>query len=501
MISLFDPFFFWFHQQSQLIQLLTVGLWSFLCGLIPASFVLWLVFQKQKKSLLDRQEAMAGFEKQALEDRIAAGELVRDAIRHQCDQLAEEKRLQAGVISELREQEAQQRSDNARLQTQIEQEQLHTEEKLNLLEDAREQLRLQFAELAATILEEKSAHFSRESHEKLSVLLAPFHEQLSSFRQKVDAIHHSETRDRAALQREIASLRTLNQQMSDETINLTRALKGDKQIQGAWGELVLERVLEQSALRKGVEYETQTVFRDEKNRFQRPDVIVHLPEGRDIIIDSKVSLVSWEKYVNCDEEKKRAIFLRSHVKAIKEHVKLLGEKDYGSLAAIRTLDFVLMFMPVEAAFIAAFQADDTLFAEAMSRKVILVSPTTLLTTLRTIESIWHYEKQSRNAREIAERAAALYDKFCLFTEDMERMGKQMHGLQNSYDSAMIRLSQGRGNLISKVERFPQMGVKVKKVIPGSIANRADIDSSMPGNPEDQAAMKNNSGNFSHDRSI
>lgn len=483
MISLFDPFLFWFQQQSQLIQLVTVGLWSFLCGLLPASFVLWLVFQKQKNTLLARHVVMAGFEKQALEDRIAAGELVCDTIRDQCDQLAEEKRLQARIISKLRDQEAQQRSDNARLQTQIEQEQLHSKEKLNLLEDAREKLRLQFAELAATILEEKSAHFSKESHEKLSVLLAPFHEQLSSFRQKVDAIHHSETRDRAALQREISSLRTLNQQMNDEAINLTRALKGDKQIQGSWGELVLERVLEQSALRKGVEYETQAVFRDEKNRFQRPDVIVHLPEGRDIIIDSKVSFVSWEKYVNCDEEKERAVFLRSHVKAIREHVKLLGEKDYGSLTEIRTLDFVLMFMPVEAAFLVAFQADETLFAEAMSRKVILVSPTTLLTTLRTIESIWHYEKQSRNSREIAERAAALYDKFCAFTEDMERIGKQMHGLQNSYDSAMIRLSQGRGNLISKVEWFPQMGVKVKKAIPGSIANQADIAAVTPDTPE------------------
>lgn len=418
---------------------------------------------------------MAALERRGMEDRIAAGKLVGETIRDQCGQLSEEKRQQTQMISELREQDACLRSDIARLQTQVEQEQLRSQEKLNLLGEAREQLRLQFAELAASILEEKSALFSKESHEKLSVLLTPFHEQLSAFRNKVDVIHHSETRDRAALQREIASLRTLNQQMSDETINLTRALKGDKQTQGSWGEIVLERVLEQSALRKGIEYETQAVFRDKNNRFQRPDVIVRLPEGRDIIIDSKVSFVSWERYVNCDEEKERSVYLRSHVRAIKEHVKLLGEKDYGSLEEIQSLDFVLMFMPLEAAFLAAFQADDTLFAEAMSRKVILVSPTTLLTTLRTIESIWHYEKQSRNAREIAEHAAALYDKFCLFAEDMERMGKQMHGLQSSYDSAMTRLIQGRGNLISRVERFPQMGVKVKKAIPKSIADQADSD--------------------------
>ncbi len=473
-MPLFNPFVAWFSIQPQSTQFVLTGLWSFFCGLIFASFSLWFLFQKHSRRALVRQAVMADFEKRSLEERITAGELVRESIRHQCDQLVDEKNTQSSLLFKLQEQESQQRSDNARLQTRIEQEQLHTAEKLSLLNEAREQLRLQFAELAAGILEEKSASFSRESQEKFAVLLAPFHEQLSSFRQKVDDIHHSETRDRAALQREIASLRSLNQQMTNEAINLTRALKGDKRIQGTWGELVLERVLEQSALRKGVEYETQAVFRDAKNRFQRPDVIVHLPEGRDVIIDSKVSLVAWERYVSSEDEKEQATFLRSHVKAIGEHVKLLGKKDYGSLTEIRTLDFVLMFMPIEAAFLAAFQADDTLFAKAISRKIVLVSPTTLLTTLRTIESIWRYEKQSRNAREIADRAAALYDKFCSFTEDMERMGKQMNAFQNSYESAMNRLSQGRGNLISRVERFPQMGVKAKKKIPKSIIDQADL---------------------------
>jgi len=462
--SLFDPFVSWFVQQSYSTQLFTVGGWSFLCGLIFASFILWFFFQKQQNSALERLSEISVFEKLALEERIAAGLLVCDSIRQQNDQVRQEKKAQFEAITVLQEQLLEQRSKNAGLQSHIEQEKLHTTEKLNLLDDAREQLRLQFSELATSILDEKSAHFSKKSEEKLSTLLVPFHEQISSFRQKVDAVHHAETRDRAALQREIASLRTLNQQMSDEAINLTRALKGDKQVQGTWGELVLERVLEQSALRKGVEYETQAVFRDEKNRFQRPDVIVHLPEGRDIIIDSKVSLVAWEKYVNCEEAKEQELFLRSHVKAIREHVKTLGAKDYTSMKEIRSLDFVLMFMPIEAAFVAAFQSDNDLFTDAVTRKIILVSPTTLLTTLRTIESIWRYEKQSRNAREIAERAAALYDKFCSFTEDMERMGKQMHALQKSYDNAMTRLSRGRGNLISKVEHFPQMGVKVKKAM-------------------------------------
>lgn len=408
-----------------------------------------------------RHAVLFGLKKQILEERIAAGA-----------RLVEKNRSQEVLITALREQDVEQRSEIGRLQVRIEQERSRTEEKLDLLKEAREELRLQFSELAATILDEKSAHFGKASEEKLGTLLVPFHEQLAAFRKKVDAIHHSETRDRAALQQEIAGLKLLNKQMSEEAVNLSRALKGDKRIQGSWGELVLERVLEQSALRKGVEYETQVTLRDVENRLQRPDVLVHLPEGRDIIIDSKVSLVSWERYVNCDDEQQKNGFLRSHMKAIRDHVRALGEKDYSSLPTLRSLDFVLMFMPVEAAFVAAFQKDDKLFAEAVAQKIILVSPTTLLTTLRTVESIWSYEKQSRNAKEIAGQAAALYDKFCSFAEDMERMGKQISSLQNSHDSAMIRLSRGRGNLISRVERFPQMGVKVKKNIPAAMTVNA-----------------------------
>ncbi len=457
MNSLTSPLLDWFFRQAFSIQLAVVGLWGFLAGLILASFSLCLYFQNQKKNIHEHHNSLMNMNKQLYEERIASSE-----------RFVEKNKSQEILIDDLREREGAQRHKIGRLQVRIEQEQLRTEEKLDLLKEAREELRLQFSELANTILDEKSAHFGKASEEKLGNLLSPFHEQLSSFKRKVDAIHHSETRDRAALQQEIVGLKRLNQRMSEEALNLSRALKGDKRIQGSWGELVLERVLEQSALRKGVEYETQATFRDKENRLFRPDVLVHLPEGRDIIIDSKVSLVSWERYVNCDDEEKRSGFLGSHVKALRDHVKTLGQKDYASLPAIRSLDFVLMFMPVEAAFVAAFQMDDTLFSEAVAQKVILVSPTTLLTTLRTVESIWRYEKQSRNAQEIAQRAAALYDKFCLFTEDMVRMGVQMDTLRNSYDSAMTRLSRGRGNLVSRVECFPQMGVKVKKSLSSTI---------------------------------
>ncbi len=445
MKSLLDSFFLWFGKQAQFTQFLSIGMWAFLCGVVLSSFLLWLFFR-----------------------------FLQDASRRQIEQLALQNKTHVDEIEQAREKESEQRSQISKIRTQLEQEKLHSKEKLLLLDQAKEQLRLQFAELASGILDEKSSHFGKESQEKMESLLAPFQEQLSSFRKQVDTIHHAETRDRSALQREITTLRDVNQQMSQEAVNLTRALKGDKRIQGSWGELVLERVLEQSALRKGVEYETQMSFRDGDNRIQRPDVIVHLPEERDVIIDSKVSLIAWEEYVNCEEKAQQQSYLQSHVKAIRDHVKLLGAKDYTAIPEIRSLDFVLMFMPVEAAFVAAFQTDDTLFQDAVSNKIILVSPTTLLTSLRTIESIWSYEKQSQNAREIARQAAALYDKFCAFTEDMERMGKQLSALQNSYDSSLLRLSRGRGNLISRVENFPQMGVKVKKTIPASIRSETDL---------------------------
>ena len=505
MTFLDEQVFFWFQQQALATRFFITGAAAFVCGMTLAGFLFWFFFRMKSNSALERLTVITDLEKKGMEERVRAGVLLRENLRRQCEQLTREKEtlaedhnalfkelssargrleqmdrlrregeeLRKG-IQELQERDAEQRSANARLQTRIEQEKLRSEEQLNLLGQAREELRLQFTELAQNILEEKSVHFSRHSQEKVGNLLAPLHEQLFSFQKKVDSIHLRESKDRAALQQEIESLRTLNQQINKEAINLTKALKGDRRVQGSWGELVLERVLEQSALRKGIEYETQIVLRDRDNRVQRPDVIIHLPEGRDVIVDSKVSLSAWERYVNCDDEGQKSDFLRSHVRAVREHVKLLGEKDYGSLNGVRSLDFVLMFMPVEAAFVSAFQADDRLFGESVVKKIILVSPTTLLATLRTIESIWRYEQQSRNTREIAERAAALYDKFCSFAEDMERMGKQLHALQGSYDSAMVRLTRGRGNLVSQVDRFPRLGVKVKKTIPQTVADQADL---------------------------
>lgn len=366
-----------------------------------------------------------------------------------------------------------QKIQSAKLATLIKTERKNAAEKLVLLEEARDELRLQFQSLAQDIFEEKSKTFSHQNREKLSAILHPFQNQLESFRKRIDTLHLDETRERVSLKSEIHHLRELNQRINDEASNLTRALKGDQKLQGNWGELVLERVLEHSGLRKGSEYDTQGGFRNSENQLLKPDVILHLPEGKDIIIDSKVSLVAWERYISCDQEEERSIHLKAHVKAIREHIKSLTQKDYTSLNNVHSLDFVLMFMPIESAYAEAFQSDEQLFTEAMSKKIIVVTPTTLLATLRTIENIWRYEHQNRNAKEIADRAGAMYDKLCSFVEDMERIGKQLSTCNQTYEAAMTKLSQGRGNLLSQANKFTELGVKVKKSLPKSLVENSE----------------------------
>ena len=361
------------------------------------------------------------------------------------------------------------------LETLLENEKRNGGEKLALLEDARDELRLQFSALAQRIFDEKSEKFGSQNKERLEAILKPFHEQLTSFKKEISDIYLNDTRERVSLKKEILHLRDLNLQISTEAINLTRALKGDKKIQGNWGEMVLEKVLEQSGLRRGHEYDCQGGLRDRDNRLFRPDVIVHLPEGKDIIIDAKVSLVSWERYINGEDEGERERSLKELVRAIRDHLAALGGKNYAELGGIRSLDFVIMFMPIEAAFVAAFQHDKRLFNEAFSSRIIITTPTTLLATLRTVENIWRYEHQSRNSLEIAQRAGTIYDKLCGFVEDMEKIGRQLNTCHQTYDAAMTKLSQGRGNLIAQAGQLTELGVQVRKEISRSVTEKAGTE--------------------------
>ncbi len=356
----------------------------------------------------------------------------------------------------------------------LEEERRATAEKLELLERNRDALKQEFENLANRIFEQKSERFSQQTRTSLDTLLNPFRDQLQDFRKRVEDVYTTETRDRQALRSEIDALQKLNRQITEEAANLTKALKGDKKVQGNWGELILERVLEKSGLRKGVEYETQGSYRDADGQLLRPDVVIHLPDERNLIVDSKVSLLAYQEWVTADEDSEREAALKAHVDAVRQHIRGLSEKDYSQLHGLHSPDFVLLFMPIEPAFVAAFQYDEKLFAEAFERKIIVVTPTTLLATLRTIENIWRYERQSQNARLIADRAGAVYDKLRVFVESMEKLGGQLQTAQGTYDSAMNTLTRGKGNLISQANRFVELGVRVKKELPKAVRDQAEI---------------------------
>ena len=345
------------------------------------------------------------------------------------------------------------------------------EEKIDLLKQAGDDMCLQFKNLAHEIFDEKTQILTRQNSEKIDYLLKPYQEQLSAFRDRIETIFLEESRDHSSLKQELLNLRQLNDRINDEAVRLSRAISGDNRQQGSWGEIILERLLEQSGLRNGHEFETQTALRDDTNRLYRPDVIIHLPDDKDIVIDSKVSLSGWSKFVNADNESDREQALEEHIKSIRSHLKTLSQKDYSSLKGLRTLDFVLMFLPIEGAYTTALQAEEKLLPEMYARKVIVVTPTTLLATLRMVEYFWQHERQSRNAVEIAERAGSLYNKLRGFLADMEKLGLQLDNCKDSYDMAINKLSQGRGNLISQAARFPDLGVKVKEELPNLTAGK------------------------------
>ena len=368
------------------------------------------------------------------------------------------------------------KTKNAELQTRIAEQEKNAYEKLKLLQDAEKQLTTQFENLAGKIFEDRSKQFTEQNKTSIDHIITPLREQLGEFKQRIETVYDNENKDRITLREEIISLRRDTAKMNQEALNLTRALKGDKKTQGNWGEMILEKVLERSGLRKGIEYDTQGAFRDDDNRLFKPDVIVHLPENKDVIIDSKVSLLAYERYCSADDDQDRMVAIRQHTTAVREHIKSLSDKDYSSLHGIKSLDFVLMFMPIEAAFVAAFQADEQLFSDAFEHKIIVVTPTTLLATLRTIENIWRYERQNENARAIAEKAGIVYDKIRGFVEELDKLGKQLSTVHSTYDGVMNKLTQGNGNLIRQASSFVDLGVKVKKTFPKNISDQAGIES-------------------------
>lgn len=348
-------------------------------------------------------------------------------------------------------------------------------DRIELLAQARERLGHEFEALANRIFEEKNERFGQHSRNVLELTLQPLREQLGDFRRRVDEVHGSDTDARARLLQELASLKDLNQRMSDEALNLTRALKGDNRVQGHWGEVILERILEDSGLRKGHEYDTQVVTHDDDHQRRAPDVVVRLPEGRDVVIDSKMSLNDYETFCSAESDGEREAALHRHIASLRTHIGGLSVKDYTALEGIRSLDFVLVFVPIETAFMAAMEHDPTLFGRAFERNIILVGPTTLLATLRTIDSMWRLERQNRNAEEIARRAGSLHDQFARLLESIEEIGRHLQRASNAHEQALARLTYGRGNLVARVTQLARLGAKTRKQLPEAIASRVELD--------------------------
>ena len=336
-----------------------------------------------------------------------------------------------------------------------------------------EEAKLQFENLANKILEEKTLKFTEQNQQNLKNILNPLQEKITDFEKKVENTHKESIDYHAALRQQILGLKEMNLQMSKETLNLTKALKGDSKIQGNWGELVLERVLEKSGLEKGREYEIQKSFTTEEGNRVQPDVIINLPDGKKMIVDSKVSLTAYEKYINEEDDEQKSSFLKEHVNSLKRHVEQLGSKNYQHLYQMESPDFVLLFIPIEPAFAIALNEDTQLYNKAFERNIVIVTPSTLLATLRTIDSMWTNQKQQENAYEIAKQAGALYDKFDGFVTDLVKIGKKMDEAKTEYEGAMNKLVDGKGNLITSVQKLKIMGAKAKKSLPDAILNRAN----------------------------
>lgn len=366
-------------------------------------------------------------------------------------------------------------SDNAKLKAETQLVQARIQEQKVEIEQIRERFNQEFRLIANELLEEKSKKFTESNKENLDGILRPLREKLIEFEQKVESTHKDSIQFNAALRQQIIDLKELNQQITREANNLTRALKGDTKTQGGWGELILESILEKSGLVKDREYRVQVTAKNEEGRLLKPDVIIDLPDQKSIIVDSKVSLLAYDRYVNEEDDAAKNAALKDHLVSIRNHIKSLSEKNYHQLYALNSLDFVLLFIPIEPAFLLSLQHDQNLFNDAYQRNIVIVSPSTLLVTLRTIASIWKQEYQNRNVLEIAKLGGDMYDKFHGLMTDLIDVGNKIQQTQKSYDGAMSKLVNGRGNLVKQAQKLKELGAKASKSLPENLLLRANED--------------------------
>lgn len=416
---------------------------------------------------------------QARLQRIDELTVERDSAREQLDIVRQEK---SGLDTEL-----------ATLQTRLDEERKTAEEKLRLLEETEKRLTKEFENLANRIFEEKHQKFSEVSKISVEALLTPVRQQLTDFRKKVEDVYDNENKERASLRTEVQQLKTLNERISADALNLTNALKGDSKVRGNWGEMQLERQLEQSGLSKGREFDVQVNLKDEEGKRFLPDVVVHLPEKKDVVIDSKVSLVAYEQYHAAETEEERQAQAKAHIASLRIHINQLSAKSYDELIGVNSLDLVIMFVPIEPALLLALEHEPNLFNEAFNKGIMLVSPSTLMTTLQIIHNIWRYEYQNRNALTIATDAGRLHDQFVLFVDSLKMVGDQLKKASESYETAYKRLTSGKGNLVGRTNKLKTLGAKAKKCLDAELLEAAceeDENDTLALLPEETLSQEN-----------
>ena len=402
------------------------------------------------------------------DERARAAEVIAEGLRRDIQNAKTETAQERGKSEELQIRLATLQNENNNVIQRL------SEQKLQL-EDLQAKFTKEFENLANRILDDKSKKFTEQNESQLKSILDPLRDRIQNFEKRVNETHNESEKERSALREQLRIMADMNKRMSDEALNLTRALKGDSKKQGNWGELILEKVLEKSGLAKGREYDVQQSFTLEDGSRLQPDVIVHLPDGKNIIVDSKVSLTAYERYMSSADEDKtiHEVHLKEHINSLRMHVKGLSVKSYQNLYGIGSPDFVLLFIPIESAFSLAVSHDNELFNDAFEKNVVLVSPTTLLATLRTISNVWKLEDQTQNAIEIARQGGDLYDKFVAFVEDLIKVGKLMDDSKKSYSDAMNKLYDGKGNLVRRAENMKKLGVKATKQLPQGLVDRAE----------------------------
>jgi DNA recombination protein RmuC len=389
--------------------------------------------------------------------------------------LSNQKEELSNQLSEVRNRLSETEQSLASARQHFKDQENRRNEQKKEFEELNKRFNTEFENLANKILDEKSKKFTDQNKENLENVLKPLRDRIKEFEQKVDEKYDNEQKERASLKGEIKVLHDLNKKISEEAHNLTTALKGDSKKQGNWGELILERILESSGLIKGEEYITQETTYNEDGERLHPDVVIQLPDDKHIIIDSKVSLVAYERVMNAEDDDERDKWLKAHLVSVKAHIKGLSEKNYHTSRGMNSPEFVLMFMPIESSFSMSVRADDELFNFAWDKRIVIVSPSTLLATLRTVASIWKQDKQTKNAIDIAEKSGRLYDKFVGFMEDMQKIGDRLNSTQKVYDEGMKKLSEGSGNLVKRAEELKKMGAKATKQLPSEILGLEDED--------------------------